>query len=239
MTLAIMQPYLFPYVGYFQLIQAVDKFVFYDDVNFIKQGWINRNRILQANEAVYFTLPVKSISSFTKICDTQIDEKSFPLWRNKFLKTLQYNYTKAPYFTQAFSIIENVLTADTLLINNLAKESIIAIADYIGIETTFNPSSSMYNNQHLSSQARVIDICIKENASTYINMPGGAALYNETDFANEKIKLNFIKSKIPAYKQFNDTFQPGLSIIDVMMFCSKEQIKEMMNEFFLLNKNEV
>jgi WbqC-like protein family len=239
MTLAIMQPYLFPYIGYFQLIHAADKFVFYDDVNFIKQGWINRNRILQSGKAVFFTLPVKSISSYTKICDIQIDDKSFKIWKNKFLKTLNYNYSKAPYFKMAFKIIESVLAIDSLMMNDFAKKSVTIISDYIGISTIIVESSSIYKNQILSSQERVIDICKKENAINYINVSGGAALYNTSDFENEGIKLSFIKSKTPEYRQFSDVFQPALSIIDVLMFCSKEQILSMMDDYTVLKNNDV
>ncbi len=238
MTLGLMQPYLFPYIGYYQLIHAVDKFVFYDDVNFIKQGWVNRNRILQSDNAIFFTMPLKSISSFTKICDTQIDEKSFPLWRSKFLKTLQYNYSKAPYFKIAFDVIESVLTNNSLMLNDFAKKSVVTILDYIGINTSIIKSSSIYNNQILSAQERVIDICKKENALHYINFSGGVALYNAADFENEGIKLSFIKSMMPEYKQFNNTFQSGLSIIDVLMFCSKEQIMTIMDDYTLFKNTE-
>jgi WbqC-like protein family len=238
MTIAIMQPYLFPYIGYFQLIHTADKFVFYDDVNFIKQGWVNRNRILQASQPIFFTLPVKKISSYTKICDTKIDVKSFPLWKSKFLKTLQYNYSKAPYFKIAFDVIESVLAIDSLTINDFAKKSVVGILDYIGIITSIIPSSSIYNNQILSAQERVMDICKKENAIHYINVSGGVALYNTSDFENNGIKLSFIKSKVPVYKQFTDTFHSGLSIIDVLMFCSKEQILSMMDDYTLFKNTE-
>jgi WbqC-like protein family len=238
MIIAIMQPYLFPYIGYYQLIHAADKFVFYDDVNFIKQGWLNRNRILQTDLPVFFTLPIKNVSSYSKICDTQIDDKSFPLWKSKFLKTLQYNYSKAPYYKMAFGLIESVLANDSLMFNDFAKKSVVTILDYIGINTSIIKSSSIYNNQILSAQERVMDICKKENAEHYINVSGGVALYNAADFENEGIKLSFIKSKVPVYKQFNDTFHSGLSIIDVLMFCSREQIVNMMDNYTLFKNTE-
>lgn len=237
MTLAIMQPYLFPYIGYFQLIHAADKFVFYDDVNFIKQGWINRNRILQQGNPVYFTLPVKNISSFNKICDTETDNRSYGLWRNKFLKTLQYNYSKAPFYQDTFALVESCLAPEAVPVSDFAKKSIRATAGYLGISTEIVDTSAVYGNANLSAQQRVIDICKKENASMYINVSGGTELYDASDFSAAGIELDFIKSKPVVYKQFDNAFCPGLSIIDIMMFCSKEETKNFLKEYILFKNN--
>ena len=84
MKLAIMQPYIFPYLGYFQLLNSVDHFVFYDDVNFIKGGWVNRNQLLINNQNKFFTVPLKKIISFTPINEVEIHKKLYPNWRSKF-----------------------------------------------------------------------------------------------------------------------------------------------------------
>ena len=238
MTLAIMQPYLFPYIGYFQLIHAADKFVFYDDVNFIKQGWINRNRILQSGKPNYFTLPVKAISSFNKICDTQIDDKAYEVWRKKILKTLSFNYSKAPYYKDVIGIIENSIAPGASLVSEVAKKSITATATYLDVQTEIVFSSSVYANNNLSAQQRVIDICKKENAVTYINVSGGLELYNANDFLNEKVELKFIKPAEVTYNQFTAAFHPALSIIDVLMFCSKAEIKTFLDSYHLFKNND-
>ncbi len=236
MTLAIMQPYLFPYIGYYQLIHAADKFVFYDDVNFIKQGWINRNRILQSGEPNYFTLPVKNSSSFNKICDTQIDEKSFGLWRKKFFKTLEFNYSKAPHYKDVIELIQNCISAEANLIKDVARKSVVDIAAYLNIKTEIVESSSVYVNSNFSAQQRVIDICKTEKATTYINVSGGISLYSFDDFLKESIQLNFIKTNTITYYQFDETFHSSLSIIDVLMFCSKEQIQSFLEEYSIIKK---
>jgi hypothetical protein len=230
MTLGIMQPYLFPYIGYFQLVKHVDKFVFYDDVNFIKQGWINRNRILLNRQPSFFTIPVKNISSFEKICNTEIDLRSFQHWRTKFFKTLQDNYRSAPYYDDVLKIVRQVLFMDTSSIGEMAKQSVLLMASYIGVETLFVSTSSIYRNDGLRAQSRVLDICLSEKANRYINVSGGVELYNENDFRNSGVDLFFIKSNDIEYKQGNHQFHPWLSIIDVAMFCSIDLIRIMLND---------
>ncbi|MFW5701046.1 MAG: WbqC family protein, partial [Cyclobacteriaceae bacterium] len=127
MKLAIMQPYLFPYIGYFQLIHAVDKFVFYDDVDFIKQGWISRNNILLNNQFFTFTVPLVSISSNQKINRTEIHLHQYQNWRKKFFKTLNQAYKKAPFYKVVMPIIDEVFGAEHKYINDLARESIIRV----------------------------------------------------------------------------------------------------------------
>jgi hypothetical protein len=238
MTLAIMQPYLFPYIGYFQLMNAADKFVFYDDVNFIKQGWINRNRILQNGQPFTFTVPVKNLSSFTKIKDTLVDENSYAIWQKKFVKTLSINYSKAPFFLTVLELVKRVLPENAVSVSELAKKSVMEVCQYLSINTEIVPAAEIYCNTDLNSQARVIDICKQENASRYINVAGGIALYNYPDFEKENIELNFIHSNSIEYKQFGAAFQPFLSIIDVLMFCPVPQVRSFLKDYQLI-KNKV
>lgn len=234
MKLAIMQPYLFPYVGYYQLINAVDKFVVYDDVNFIKQGWLNRNNILVNGKPSLFSVPLENQSSFTKINGTMINLKLYPIWKKKFLKTIEQNYNKAPFFKEVFPIIKNTFDIETNNLSVLAINSLKIVSNYIGITTVFEDSSVIYQNQNLSSQNRVIDICIKENAATYINPIGGLELYSKTDFLEKNIILNFLKSNKIIYNQFNSEFTPNLSIIDVLMFNDVNAIKEFLTNYELI-----
>lgn len=222
MKIAVMQPYLFPYVGYFQLIQQVDKFVFYDDVNYIKQGWINRNRILINGEAKYINIPLEKASSFKKILE--INHKLDEIERRNFLKKIQVTYSKAPFFEETFELIEKCLFQTGKSIADISIKSVIEVSNYLNLNCDFIISSKSYSNQNLNRQERLIDICLQESCSTYINPIGGNELYSKSVFFNHKINLLYIEPEIKSYKQFNNDFVPSLSIIDVLMFVSKEEI---------------
>lgn len=236
MKLAIMQPYLFPYIGYFQLINAVEKFVIYDDVNFIKQGWINRNNILVQGQPNLFTVPLKNQSSFSKINEILINEKQYEKWKIKFLKTIEQSYKKAPFFEQVNEIINKVLSINNGedRISKLATASLIEISDFLELETEFVLTSSKYDNSNLTGQDRILDICKKEKAKQYINPIGGLELYKKQIFKDNEIQLNFINSEFIKYNQFVENFVPWLSMIDVLMFNSKEEVKLLLNKYELV-----
>lgn len=234
MKLAIMQPYLFPYIGYFQMINIVDIFVFYDDVNFIKKGWVNRNRILVNKKEFTFSVPLNKISQNVIIGETFINLEIFESWKEKTIQTLLYNYKKAPYFSQVNELINCVLNKNYTTVSDLAIESIIATSEYLGFKTTFFKSSERYENRDLERQARLIDICNKENATDYINAPGGTELYDKKSFKEKGIELSFIKTLHIEYEQFNNDFVPWLSIIDVLMFNSIEEVKGMLDKYELV-----
>jgi hypothetical protein len=234
MKLAIMQPYLFPYIGYFQLISAVDRFVIYDDVNFIKQGWINRNKILINSKEYLFTVHLKHSSSFDTIKNTQIDDKSYFKWAEKFLKALAFNYKNAPYFKKIYTLVEEVFLSESKHISLLATNSLKAIANYLCIKSDFVDTSSVYQNSNLSGQERILDICKKEKATVYINLKGGIPLYLKHDFQKQNIKLCFIVSPYIEYKQFQNKFIPSLSIIDILMFNSRDQTRKLLENYQLL-----
>ncbi|WP_027377493.1 WbqC family protein [Kaistella palustris] len=235
MKVAIMQPYLFPYIGYFQLIAAVDKFVVYDDVNFIKGGWINRNNILVNKKSNLFTVPLDNSSSFFLINETKINLKLYSIWKIKFLRTIEQSYKKAPFFNEVYSLIANVLdNYEGDLISKLAVASIKSVCEHLKIQTEIIATSETYNNKRLSGQERVLDICSIENATYYINPIGGLQLYSKEIFKSKNIELNFIKSYSIAYKQFDNKFVSWLSIIDTMMFNSVEEINIMLDKYELV-----
>lgn len=230
-----MQPYLFPYFGYFQLINAVDKFIIYDDVNFIKQGWINRNNILVNNSVHLFTVPLVNQSSFEKINKIKINNKLYFNWKKKFLKTIEQAYGKAPFFKDVYLMIFDILSIEHDNISNLSTESVKAVCDYIGIFTKIERSSSSYKNKNLTAEKRLIYICNVENANHYINPIGGIGLYSKNTFLEHNITLNFIKSGDIKYEQFrNNDFFPNLSIIDMLMFNDKETVRKFLNEYELI-----
>lgn len=234
MKLAIMQPYFFPYIGYFQLINAVDKFVFYDDVNFIKGGWINRNRIIINGEPKFISVPVKNMSSFRKTCNTEINIKQFSHWKIKFFKTLEQHYAKSPFFKEVFPIIKEVFEEDSESIGELAKRSIQKVLSYLKIEKTIVWSSEIYENSDLKREERILNICIAENAQFYFNLIGGLSIYDKKDFSAKDVQLQFLKTIPKKYEQSTKEFIPSLSIIDVLMNNSKEDVIEMLKDYELV-----
>jgi hypothetical protein len=233
MKLGIMQPYLFPYIGYFQLINAVDTFVFYDDVNFIKRGWINRNNILIHGKAYLFSIPLIKASQNKLINETNISYETD--WRTKFLNSIQTNYKAAKYFSEIYELVEEVLNYKIQSISDLTTKSIIKCGEYIGINTEFELSSIEYpSTRGLDKADRLIEISKKNNASYYINPCGGKDLYNKDYFSSKGVKLKFISNTITEYPQLNKDFVGGLSIIDVLMFNSKEDTLRLLNQFELV-----
>ncbi|WP_259015159.1 WbqC family protein [Emticicia fluvialis] len=232
MTIGIMQPYIFPYIGYFQLINAVDKFIVYDDVAYINKGWINRNNILVAGKASLFTLPLVNASQNRLIRDIAVD--NLQAWSKKFLRTIEQSYKKAPFYNETFAILAEVFQSEPANIAELCTKSLKTTSSYLGIKTEFVESSVVYNNQHLKAQERILDICKQENAGHYINPIGGMAIYDKQLFADNKILLNFIKAKPIQYNQFKNEFVPWLSMIDTLMFCPADAIQQYLKEFELV-----
>jgi len=230
MKLGIMQPYFLPYIGYFQLIKAVDKYVIYDDVNFIKRGWINRNSILLNGKSFLFTLTLLEASQNKLINEIYVSDES-----SKLLKTINNAYKKAPYFSSVYSIIEKIFAFENKNLARYVGNSIIQIADYLGLDTEIVYSSDIREKDaSLKAQDKILNICEVMGASQYFNAIGGRDLYSIDHFSNLNIKLNFIKTQPIEYKQFNNPFVPNLSILDVLMFNSVEQIGEMLGQYELI-----
>lgn len=216
MRLAIMQPYFLPYIGYIQLINAVDTFVFYDDVNYINRGWINRNRFLMNGQDALFTVPLKDASQNKLINQVMIADDA--KWRSKMLKTWEQSYKKAPYFEPVFDLLQAIVHTPTHSIAELVWVSFEHILPYLQINTRLVKSSEIYQNSALKAQERILDICKQEAANHYINPIGGIELYDKAFFEEQKIKLNFIRSTPIHYPQFKNEFVPWLSILDILMF---------------------
>lgn len=224
-----MQPYLFPYIGYWQLINSVDTFVIYDDVNFIKKGYINRNNILINNQKYQFTLELQGASQNKLIKDIQVGSNGL-----KILKTIERGYKKAPYFYDVFPIIKDILEQDEKNIAKFIGYSIEQISQYLQINTKFIYSSDIQKDTNLKGKEKIIAICKALNASHYINAVGGLELYDKNSFEEENIRLDFLKSDSLEYKQFNQNFIPYLSILDIMMFNSVSEIKLNLQDYQLI-----
>ncbi|MDO4813017.1 MAG: WbqC family protein [Eubacteriales bacterium] len=232
MKLGIMQPYFFPYIGYWQLMNAVDKYVVYDDVNYIKGGWINRNRVLVNGQPHYINLPMIGASPNKIINEIKVNCDLLP--KQKTLRLLEQSYKKAPFFHQTYELVERVLTQQE---DNLAKFlmlSIQEVKEYLGIQTELIFSSSLPKDNSLKGQDKVLSICELLGATEYYNAIGGQELYSFEVFEEGNIALKFVKTEPIFYQQFGNEFQSNLSIIDVMMFNSKEEIKEMLGKYTLI-----
>ncbi len=227
-----MQPYIFPYIGYFQLINAVDKFVLFDDVNFIKRGWINRNNLLVNGKTYLFSIPLKEASQNKLINEIELSPEI--KWKNNFLKTVEQNYKKAPQFEVIYSMIMEIINYEEVKLNLYLLNSINRIANYLSLKTEIVASSSIYNNKHIKGADRIVDVCGQEDATIYINPIGGMDIYSKYFFAQRNIKLQFLKSKSITYPQFRNDFIPWLSIIDVLMFNDKQEIVNLLNQYELI-----
>ena len=236
MKLGVMQPYFFPYIGYWQLINAVDKYVIFDDVNYIMKGWVNRNRILVGDQIKYINVYLNSVSRNKLIKDIEINDSGL---NNGTIHKIEEAYRKAPFFSEAFPIIMQILSQKE---KNLAKFNgylIKTICNYLEVKTEFVYSSEIEKDSNLKGQNKIMAICKKLGANDYINAIGGQELYDFSYFKANGVNLHFLKTEEITYRQFDDTFYENLSIVDVMMFNSKEKIKDYLERYTLLGGENV
>lgn len=231
MRLGIMQPYFLPYIGYWQLINSVDVFVIYDNIQYTKKGWINRNRYLLNGKAALFSLNLKNDSDFLNVNQRFL---SHQYKRNKLINMFNSAYHRAPMKKEIFPFIEKIIYCPCENLFEYIYCSIKDICEYLKIRTKIVLSSDINIDHSLKSEEKVIAICKNIQVNTYINLIGGMELYSKNSFEKENVNLKFIKSKPISYLQFNNTFVEWLSILDVMMFNSKKEITKMLGEYDLL-----
>jgi hypothetical protein len=223
MRVAIMQPYFFPYIGYFQLIGSVDLFVIYDNIKYAKKGWINRNRFLRNGTDCVFTVPLRKDSDSLDVRDRAV-AANFD--RGRLVNQLREAYRRAPHFQESFPIVEKAVMAPRDNLFEYVHGSVAEICRYLGIGTRIVPSSSLAIDPALKAQDKVLALCKAAGASMYVNAIGGQELYNREEFRARCVELKFLKTHPIEYAQFGDPFVPWLSIIDVMMFNPVPRIRE-------------
>ena len=229
MTIGIMQPYFMPYIGYFQLIKAVDRFVILDDVNFITRGWANRNQIIVNGAKHRFSIRL-CCQSQNRLFNEIVIADDF----HRFFETLRHSYGKAPYYTPTIEMLKSICSSTTLF-SDFATNALKSICHHLSIDTEILISSQIDKDNNLRQSKRIIDICRRLNADAYINPIGGQELYDKDDFSRHNIKLKFIKPEFTPYPQINSSqFIAGLSIIDILMNCDKHQINELLNNYTLI-----
>lgn len=229
MKLGIMQPYFFPYIGYWQLLNYVDTYVVYDDVNFIKGGWINRNYILSNGNRQLLTLHLKQASPNKLINEIEIGNN-----QKKILKTIFQSYSKAPYFDSVYPLIEDIFLTNEKNLALFLMNSIQKIADFLEIRTDFLLSSQIDKDNALKGQEKVLEICSILGADTYVNALGGMSLYESDAFKKNNMGLFFLKPLDLGYKQFSGVVEKNLSIIDVLMFNSPGEVRNQLTQFELI-----
>ena len=231
MKIAIMQPYLFPYIGYFSLIKNTDFFVFFDTPQYIRKGWINRNRILSANgDITYFTVPIQKAYRNTPI--NKIIVSNNYDWKMKTLGQLNI-YKKAPNYGRVIDLVKGIFNTDTMLISDLAIKSIVKTCEYLDIDIKYDIFSKM--NLALPEVKEpdewALYITKELGYNTYINPPGGMSFFNREKYQINDVDLQFLVQEIIPYRQNREVFIPALSMIDVMMFCSCNEINEMLCKY--------
>lgn len=225
------QPYFIPYIGYWQLINAVDVFIISDDYNFIEGGWIARNRILENGKPKFYNIELQHASSERKINQHYISEK-FDI--DKKLLQLRCVYKRAPHFREGYALMEQIYSCDDKNLAYFLENSIKIICDYLSIKTKFVRASAIPGNCELRKEYKIFAQCRYVGANTYINAIGGQKLYAYKQFADQGIKLGFLNSQKIHYEQLWYDFVSDLSIIDVIMFNSKEEICKMLTQYTIL-----
>ena len=228
MKLAIMQPYFLPYIGYWQLLNAVDNFVIYDNIQYTKKGWINKNKFLQNGKSTNFSIALKKDSDYLDICKRKISQD---FDKKKLLNQIKEAYRKAPHFNKVFSLFENIVMNEESNLFEYILYSVKKISEYLNISTNLIISSTVDIDHSLKSQEKVLEICKKLKADTYINAIGGQELYSKVAFLKNGITLKFLKSHNIEYVQFYNAFVPWLSILDIMMFNDLETINIYLNKY--------
>jgi len=233
MTLAIMQPYFLPYIGYFQLMNAVDCFVLYDNIKYTKKGWINRNRMLVNGKDEYFSLPLQKDSDYLNVCERKLAETA-PDENRKTFRKIKEVYKKAPQMLHMEWIMEEIFNNKERNLFDFIFHSIKQVNMYLDIQTKIIVSSTIPIDHQLKAEDKVIAICKALNAERYINPIGGQALYNKETFSNQNLELCFLQSEPFEYAQFGNGFVPWLSILDVLMFNDKNTVKDYLSKAYQL-----
>ena len=233
-TIAVMQPYLFPYLGYFQLIAAADVFVLGDDLQYVRSGWVNRNRILQSDQARLVTFPLKKDRFQLQINQRQLCDY-FSEEAERLIHLIAEAYAEAPYFAQVMPLIERLIRFPQQNVALYAEHAIREICTFLQIETPIMRSSDLILGHPADKQERVTRIAHTFEADTFMTPQGGSVIYDRDRFARNGLKVRFFRMDAVDYPQFGAPFVANLSIIDVLMFNCVEQVQQRLTQFQLDN----
>ena len=229
MKLGIMQPYFMPYIGYWQLMAAVDTYVVYDDVNYIKGGWVSRNNILLNGQKHMFTITLNGASP-NKLFNEITIKDDF----KKFSRLIESAYRKAPYYAEVTALLDKIYNYEDKSLGVFILNSFQVVLDYLEIDTKLVLSSTIEKDNDLRGKEKVKYICHLLGADTYYNAIGGQELYDKNDFKADGIDLHFVKTELSPYPQLKNEFVPGLSMIDVLMFNHPIEVKQLLTNYKLV-----
>ena len=230
MKLGMMQPYFYPYLGYWQLMNAVDEYIIYDDVNFIKGGWINRNRIKINGSDAILGLPLKKASQNKLINELELAMTDTD--KEKLIMKVKAAYGKAPYADEVLELFKDTIYCGRTNLAEFLAYSNRKIAEYMGIKTPIFSATEMKLDHTDKGWQRIIDICHDRGISTYINSIGGKELYDKNTFMEAGIELQFLRMDSDiVYPQGKGDFIPSLSILDVLMYNSKEEVQKLLTRY--------
>jgi hypothetical protein len=234
MRLALMQPYFFPYLGYFQLICAVDRFILFDDVQYIQRGWINRNRILKPVEGhQYIQMPIAKHGSAALIKD--VEAVPGHKWKTRILRQVEHYHTSAPFYPAVRALLTDCFAFDGLNVARLNGHCLRLVCSYIGIEPDIELSSRMGLDYMGIAGPDEWGLTVSEQlgACEYVNPVGGVAFFDAAKYAEHGVKLTFLTPSLPPYDQRRDAFEPSMSIVDVLMFNSPDRVRAMLDDYKL------
>lgn len=232
MKMGIMQPYFFPYIGYFQLIDASDRYIFFDTPQFERHGWMNRNRIINIAEgSTYISVPVIKAPQKTAICDMRINNTTD--WRQKMFAQMEVYKKRAPYYHETLEVVHRAVDRKTDSLVEMSVASVVESCRYMGLALDWEIYSSMGLDfrKDCEPDEWALEICKALGVKTYINAPGGEMFFDRRKYEAAGIQLEFIHPELKPYVQRIGRFEPGLSIIDVMMYNSPEEIRELLKSY--------
>jgi len=232
MRLGVMQPYFFPYAGYFMYIDSVDRFVLYDDVNFIKGGWINRNRICLHNKEQWIRVPMIKASSNKKINEIHLEPSDS--WKKDLLTTLRYAYKDAPHYAAVHEVVASAISPQHKTLDEVARASVQGVCNYLNLDCELIPTSAKYQNQELDRVSRLTDICGKEGISTLVQPPGSTSLYSKEEMNSRGVELLFLAPELNPYDRAGCNESRGLSIIDLLANLSVNESKAYLKNYTLV-----
>ena len=236
MIAALMQPYFFPYIGYFSLMAAVDVFIAYDNVQYTRPGWINRNRILRDGAPEWWTAVVADAPHTLDI--NQRHYRDWSVQRRKLLDLLAQRYRRAPERDSGFALIEEALSSDEDNVARCNTQVLTVLARALGLGCRIAYASGIAGAVGARGVDRVLGFCAATGATTYVNSPGGMALYRDADFRAQGIALRFVKPEPDDYPQAGQPFVPWLSIVDALMFLPVDQVARRVRQFRLVEGSE-
>ncbi|MHB9799777.1 WbqC family protein [Pseudomonas sp. MT3] len=227
---SLMQPYLFPYLGYFQLIAASSLFLLGDSLQYTRRGWINRNRLLVGGQPWSFSFPLEQGSRSQAINERLLSTQMRPT-SQRLLHTIRHAYSRAPCYRQVFPLVEEILEHPERNLARFAEHSIRRICHYMGIDTPIERVSELDLAPDIDRDRRLIEAVRRSGGDVYLNPEGGRHLYCPDLFHTHGVELRFLRMDELSYRQFDDNFVPSLSIIDVLMFNPPDEMQRLLGRY--------